>query len=447
MRHQQTISREVEIEGRGLFTGETSRLRFKPAPPNSGICFIRTDQPTPIPIPAQVDNVCKRARRTTLRNGVVQVETIEHCMSACAGLGLDNLRIELRGSELPAMDGSSLPFLDTLKDGGLQEQEALIEAYVVRDIVRVAEDDSEIVALPPLKPGHENLEIFYDLDYGPNNPIGRQTYRLTLTPEDFETKIAPARTFVLEREVQQLRSMGFGLHLTYQDILVFGENGPIENALRFPEECVRHKILDLIGDLFLLGRPIAGRVFARKSGHTLNHAMVRALLEKERERREAEWLKRPPIHDVRHIRRILPHRYPMLMVDRILRIEGARRAVGIKNVTINEEFFQGHYPGEPIMPGVLIIEAMSQLGGVLLSQELEHKGKVAVLLSLDQVKFRRPVRPGDQLWLEAESMRSRSNIGHIRATAKVCGELAAEAEIKFILVDAEPQAVDGPGAG
>ncbi|MCG3129355.1 MAG: hypothetical protein FLDDKLPJ_00082 [Phycisphaerae bacterium] len=439
MRHQHTISREVEIEGRGLFTGESSRLRFKPAPPNTGIWFIRTDQPSPVRIAARVENVSKRARRTTLKNGSTQIETVEHCLSACAALGLDNLQIELRGAEVPAMDGSSLPFLEGLKDGGIEEQEPLVEAYAVADMIRVAEDDAELVALPPLKRNQEHLEIFYDLDYGTDTPIGRQTYRVTVTPEDFETKIAPARTFVLEREVKQLQAMGFGLHLTYQDILVFGEDGPIDNALRFPEECVRHKILDLVGDLSLLGRPIVGRVFARKSGHALNHAMVRALLEHERQQEESARLKRPPVYDIRHIQRLLPHRYPLLMVDRILEIEGSQRAVGLKNVTINEEFFQGHYPGEPIMPGVLIIEAMSQLGGLLLSQELEHKGKVAVLLSLDKVKFRRPVRPGDQLLLEVRSIRARSNVGHVQASARVAGELAAEAEIKFILVDAEPQ--------
>ncbi len=422
-----------------MFTGEPCRLRFKPAPPNSGIWFIRTDQPSPVAIAARVENVSKRARRTTLKNGVASIETIEHCLSACAALRLDNLQIEVRGGEVPAMDGSSLPFLDTLKESGIEEQDAPGEVYVVRDLIRVAEDDAEIVALPPLRADDERLEVFYDLDYGAETPIGRQTYRVTITPEDFETKIAPARTFVLEKEVQQLRAMGFGLHLTYQDILVFGEDGPIDNPLRFPEECVRHKILDLLGDLFLLGRPIVGRIFARKSGHSLNHAMVRALLEKERERKEGERLRRPAVYDVRHIQRLLPHRYPFLMVDRIIELEGSRRAVGLKNVTINEEFFQGHYPGEPIMPGVLIIEALSQLGGVLLSQELEHKGKVAVLLSLDKVRFRRPVRPGDQLLLEVQSLRARSNIGHIQAFARVGTELAAEAEIKFILVDAEPQ--------
>jgi len=262
-------------------------------------------------------------------------------------------------------------------------------------------------------------------------------YRVVVTPESFEANIAPARTFVLEREAAELRAAGLGSHLGYQDILVFGENGSIENPLRFPDECVRHKILDLLGDMALLGRPIVGRIYARKSGHSLNHALVRALREQYETRKREEFLYQRPVIDIHQLQRILPHRYPFLMIDRIIEIDGSRRVVGLKNVTINEAFFQGHYPGDPIMPGVLIIEALAQIGGVLLSQELEHKGKVAVLLSLDKVKFRRAVRPGDQLILEAEAVRVRSSTGHVKGRARVGGDLVAEAEIKFILTDAE----------
>ena len=240
-----------------------------------------------------------------------------------------------------------------------------------------------------------------------------------------------------EEEAEASRAAGLGQHLNYKDIVVFGKDGPIDNALRFPDECVRHKILDLIGDLSLLGRPIVGRILARRSGHSLNHAFVRALLKCDRARKRRDLMRGPGVVVFRHIQRLLPHRYPFLLIDRVIEIDGSRRAVGIKNVTINEPFFQGHYPGDPIMPGVLIIEALSQIGGVLLSQELEHKGKVAILLSLDKVKFRRPVRPGDQLVLEVEAIRVRSNSGHIKGVATVDNELAVEAEIKFMLTDAE----------
>lgn len=437
MKHQHTITREVELQGRGLFTGEPVSMRVRPALPNSGICFIRTDQSPPIRIEAVVENVSKRARRTSLRNGTVAIETVEHCLSACAGLDLDNLQIELDANELPGLDGSSLAFVQKLRDAGVVEQDAFRAPHVISDVLRVFEGDSELIAVPPLDPDCETLELIYELDYGPDSPIGRQTYRTVITPDNFEKNIAPARTFVLEREAAELRASGLGAHLNYQDILVFGENGPIDNTLRFPDECVRHKVLDLLGDLMLLGRPLVGRVYARKSGHSLNHALVRALREQYERRQLAHYVSRPPAADIHRIQRILPHRYPFLMIDRILEVEGSRRIVGLKNVTINEAFFQGHYPGDPIMPGVLIIEALAQIGGVLLSQELEHKGKTAVLLSLDKVKFRRSVRPGDQLILEAEAIRVKSSTGHVKGRARVGGEVAAEAEIKFILTDTE----------
>ncbi len=437
MRPQHTIAHDVELDGRGLFTGEPVHVRVRPGEPNTGIWFIRTDQNPPVSIPAIVENVSKRARRTSLRNGTVAIETVEHALSACAGLGLDNLQIELNANELPGWDGSCLPFVEQLRSAGLTDQDAPLEPFVVDDVIRVVEGDAELVALPPLDPKSEVLEISYDLDYDAKGPIGHQAYRVTITPDNFEANIAPARTFVLEREAADLRAAGLGTHLSYQDILVFGEEGPIENRLRYPDECVRHKILDLLGDLVLFGRPIVGRVYARKSGHSLNHEFVRALRDRYEEQQRRSLIRRKPVLDIYQVQRILPHRYPFLMIDRIVEIEGSRRVVGLKNVTINEAFFQGHYPGEPIMPGVLIIEALAQIGGVLLSQELEHKGKVAVLLSLDKVKFRRAVRPGDQLLLEAVAVRVRSSTGHVKGRATVAGDLAAEAEIKFILTDAE----------
>ena len=437
MKTQRTIERDVEIEGRGLFTGEPVRMRLRPAPPHSGICFVRTDQSPPIRIAAHVDNVSKRARRTALKNGTVAIETVEHCLSACAGLGLSNLQIELTADEVPGVDGSCLPFVERLREGGITDQDAPLESLVIDSIVRVTEGNSELIALPPIDPASDVMEVSYDLDYGPENPIGRQSLRIVVTPESFVAGIAPARTFLLEQEAQQLHAAGQGKHLSYEDVLVFGPSGPIGNQLRFPDECVRHKILDLIGDLSLLGQPIVGRVYARKSGHALNHELVRALIERRRRSTQDAFLIQQPALDIHRVQRILPHRYPFLMIDRIIEIEGSKRVVGLKNVTINEPYFQGHYPGEPIMPGVLIIEALAQLGGILLSQVLEHKGKVAVLLSLDRVKFRRAVRPGDQLWLEAEAMHVRSSTGHIKGRALVGGEPAAEAEIKFLLRDAE----------
>lgn len=438
MKTQRTIREPVQLAGRGLFTGSKATLRFRPAEPYSGICFIRTDQPQPIRISARIENVSKRVRRTSLRNGTVSIETIEHCLSACAGLGIDNLDIELIGDELPAGDGSSLPFVNMLHDAGIREQDAPREDYVIPEVIRVLDGDAEVLALPPIEPDAEHLEIFYDLDYGADGPIGRQIFSVKITPEEFVTNIAPARTFLLHSEADQLRDSGVGHHLTYADLVVFGPDGPIDNVLRFPNECVRHKILDLLGDLMLLGRRVVGRIHARKSGHALNHELVRAIRNACRSKETARSLLVEPAVGIQQIQRILPHRYPFLMLDRIVELEGTKRAVGIKNVTINEPFFQGHYPGRPIMPGVLIIEALAQIGGVLLSQALEHKGKIAVLLSLDKVKFRRSVEPGDQLVLVAEAMRVTSRGGQLKCHATVRSDLVAEAIIKFAMTDANP---------
>ncbi len=437
MNPQCTIRNPVEVGGRGLFTGQPATLRFCPAEADEGIVFVRVDRDPPVRIPALVGHVAKRARRTTLANGSVTIETVEHCLSACAGLGIDNLTIELTGNEVPGGDGSPLLFVEKLTEAGVQTLEAERKPLRITQPTRVAEGDTWVVALPP--PADANgMEVVYDLDYGEDTPIRWQHYRIRVTPEVFREQLAPARTFVLKAEAEQFRAAGLGTHLTYQDILVFGEDGPIENRLRFPDECVRHKVVDLVGDLALLGRPILGCIYARKSGHALNHELVRRLQEQLREQELQRRIVSESVFDVRRIQRILPHRYPFLMVDRIVQIEGSQRAVGVKNVTINEEFFSGHYPGQPIMPGVLILEAMAQLGGVLLSQELEHTGKVAVLLSLDKVKFRRPVVPGDQLILEAETIRVKSRTGHVRCQARVGEDLAAEATIKFMMVDADP---------
>lgn len=437
MKPQQTIDKSVELSGRGLFTGEPATLRFQPAPPNTGIVFVRYDQKPPIHIPARVESVAKRMRRTSIRNGSVQIETIEHCMSALAGLGIDNAFVELNGNEIPSMDGSCRLFVEKLREAGVRTLEKPREVFRVPETVRVAEGPSYVMATPGNE-GEDVLEIIYDLNYGPGGPIGHQIYKFRMTPESFEQEIASARTFVLQQEAEQFRAAGLGTHLTYDDILVFGPDGPIENSLRFADECVRHKVLDLIGDLFLFGKFIVGNVFARQSGHSLNHELVRRLRELDEAQALGRSLTAEPVFDIRQIQRILPHRYPFLLVDRVIKLEPGEHAIGIKNVSANEEFFSGHYPGHPIMPGVLIIEAMAQLGGLLLSRELEHTGKVAVLLSLDKVKFRRPVIPGDQLILEARALRLKSRTGHVACTARVGDAQVAEADIKFMMVDADP---------
>jgi UDP-3-O-[3-hydroxymyristoyl] N-acetylglucosamine deacetylase/3-hydroxyacyl-[acyl-carrier-protein] dehydratase len=433
---QRTISREVSLDGPGLFSGERATVTIAPADPDTGILFIREQGEHTARIPALVQNVLKRPRRTCLRNGTLRVETVEHCMAALAGVGVHNAVVRIAGGnvgELPSADGSSQPYVQALQDAGPIEQDAPLQPIIIRKPVQVSFGDATLAALPGPT---SHLEIIYDFEAPA--PVGRQVFAFHLGTDDFARQIAPARTFVFEREAHELRSRGMGLHLTPKDLLVISGSGPIDNQYRFENECVRHKILDLIGDLYLAGRPVYGRIVAYRSGHELNHMLVRRLLEQRTIIDRESLLHRDGALDIRRIQRILPHRYPMLLVDRVLEIQGDHKAVGIKNVTFNDIFFQGHYPGTPIMPGVLIVEALAQLGGILLSQKLEHTGKVAMMLSMDKVKMRHPVVPGDQLLLEAVTVRVKSRTGHVRCRAFVQDKLAAEADIKFMLVDAEP---------
>jgi len=424
------------LTGPGLFSGESSTVTFAPAEPGSGITFVREQDGKVATIAASVQNVMRRPRRTCLKNGTLFVETVEHCMAALAGLGVDNAVVKVSGGavgELPGGDGSSRPFVEAIQEAGVIEQDAPLRPLIIRKPVQVAAEGATLAALPGPT---DRLEVIYDFEAKP--PIGRQVVSFHLGDDDFVSQLAPARTFVFEEEARELRARGMGKHLTPRELLVISGEGPIDNEFRFADECARHKALDLIGDLFLIGRPLRGRIVACRSGHALNHLLAKRLLEQEETLQRQSLVHRDAEMDIRRIQRILPHRYPMLLVDRVLEIVGDQKAVGIKNVTFNDIFFQGHYPGTPIMPGVLIVEAMAQLGGLLLSQKLEHTGKLAVLLSMDKVKMRQPVVPGDQLLLEAVAVRVKSRTGHVRCKAFVEDKLACEADIKFMLVDAEP---------
>ena len=426
----------MSLTGPGLFSGERATLTFGPADADAGIMFIREQDGKVANIAARVENVLKRPRRTCLRNGTLFVETVEHCMAALSGLEIDNAIVRVSGGmagEVPGGDGSSRDFVDILTEAGWTEQDAVKQPLIIREPVTVTDGDASLSALPGPT---DRLEIVYEFEAPP--PVGRQVFSFHVGADDFVTQLAPARTFSFEAEAREAQARGIGRHLTPRDVLVINADGPIDNKFRFPDECARHKALDILGDLYLVGRPLRGRIVGYKSGHALNHLLAKRLLEKDERTSRQSLVSREAALDIRKIQRILPHRYPMLLVDRVLEIQGDHKAIGIKNVTFNDIFFQGHYPGTPIMPGVLIVEALAQLGGILLSQKLEHTGKLAVLLSMDKVKMRHPVTPGDQLLLEAVTVRVKSRTGHVRCKAFVGEKLAAEADIKFMLVDAEP---------
>jgi UDP-3-O-[3-hydroxymyristoyl] N-acetylglucosamine deacetylase / 3-hydroxyacyl-[acyl-carrier-protein] dehydratase len=433
-RRQRSIQREGEVVGVGLHSGAQTRVRLKPAPAGAGVAFVRVDLPGKPRIPADHRHLGRRPRCTALAGeGGAEVHTVEHLLACCTGLGVDNLVVEIDGPECPGLDGSAREFLALIDACRPVEQDAPREELVVDRPVAVSSGDD--VALTAL-PAREGLTVGYTLDYGVAEP-GRQHVSFRMTPQVFREQVAGARTFCLASEADALRKANLGKGATTKNTLVFGEDGVVENELRWPDEPARHKLLDLLGDLFLVGADVRATLLAHRTGHEANQDLVRAL------RSQAEGvpgtaLPRPGGLSPAQIRRVLPHRYPFLLVDRVLEMDGFHRAVGIKNVSANEPFFQGHYPSEPIMPGVLIVEAMAQLAGILLLRKLELSGKLPVLLSIDRVKFRRAVLPGDVLRLEAETLRLSGGRGRVRCRALVEGLLAAEARLNFALTEASP---------
>ena len=439
---QRTIAEPIAFSGIGLHTGNLTTVTFRPAAPDSGVTFYRTDMPGRPSIRAEIDQVVDVSRGTTIGNGEIRVHTVEHVLAAIVGMGIDNLDIDVDANETPVGDGSSLPFLTVLKKAGIVEQDRERKYIKIEEPVYYRNGDVTLSVLPA-----DELRVTMTIAFD-HVAVGTQYASFTITPETFESEIASARTFCFLREVKMLQDQGLIRGGTLENAVVIGDESILNDDLRFPDEFVRHKVLDLLGDLFLLGRPIKGHIVAVKSGHAMHvkftQLIKKALMNGNAQSGTLQRLRKPrpaPALDVNKIMKVLPHRFPFLLVDRIISFTPGEHALGIKNVSINEPFFQGHWPKTPVMPGVLIIEAMAQVSSVLIfGPEGEPTGKQAFFLGIDNAKFRKIVVPGDQIVIECTMKRMRRNACRVKAVARVDDEIVAEAEMTFALQDVNQQA-------
>ena len=421
---QRTISREVSLKGVGLHSGAEASITFRPAEAGSGLRFRRTDLAGRPCVPASLEHVASTDLGTTLSAGDAKVMTVEHVLAALGALRIDNAIIDVDGPEVPIRDGSSKDYVDALVDAGSVDQDAQARVITVSEPVCVSGDGQSYVATRS-----DALRISATIDFA-HHAIGRQFGSFDVDEDGYRRELAPARTFGFKADADALRARGLARGASLENTVVLDEKGVMNDELRFDDEFLRHKIGDIVGDLTLLGARLHAHVVAERPSHKGNVALAEAL--RAQQRRSA----REPVLDAARIMACLPHRYPMLLVDRVTEIEKGKRIVGLKNVTINEPFFQGHYPGHPIMPGVLIVEAMAQVGGLLLMSELEGADdKVVYFMTMDNVKFRRPVVPGDTLVFELEVLQLRRGICKMRGRGLVEGKVAAEAELMASIVD------------
>jgi UDP-3-O-[3-hydroxymyristoyl] N-acetylglucosamine deacetylase/3-hydroxyacyl-[acyl-carrier-protein] dehydratase len=432
---QHTLAGPATLEGTSLHTGQKVTLTLKPAPEGHGFKFRRIDLPDQPFINADVDKVQTVERATTLAEGSVKVHTVEHVISALVGMGVDNALIEMDANEPPIGDGSSRPFVQLIKKVGLVAQSAPRKVWEIREPIHLETGDGTLITIVPCKA--------FKVSVTNVGPEGRftQYFSTEVNPATYEKEICAARTFVYYEDVKPLLDKGLIKGGSLESAVVIRGNEIMsKEPMRFSNEFARHKALDLIGDLMLSGIRIYGHVIAVKPGHGPNTqmaALLKAQYAKMRSMVPAA-VKIPDgesVLDIHEVLKILPHRYPFLMIDRVVDCLGDSKCTAVKNVTINEPYFAGHFPGHPIMPGVLQLEAMAQVSSVLMLRKPENSGKIGYFMSADNVKWRRPVLPGDTLFIESEIIKTRGSIGQTRCRCLVNGEVVSEAELKFALMD------------
>ena len=440
---QQTINGPASFSGVGLHSGNRVTMTFLPAPPNSGIRFRRVDLEGKPEIEARVENVVETNRSTTLAKGNTRIHTVEHVLATFAGFGIDNAVVELDANEPPVGDGSAREYCKMIDATGIVPQDERRELCEVKTTIQLEMGETVMTLVP-----HEAFKI----SCTSSDRQGRftQFYSTEVSPKSWEKELSHARTFCFYEEIEFLIKNGLIKGGSLENAVVIRDDAVLTTEpLRYSDEFVRHKMLDILGDLSLLGRPVHGHLIAVKPSHAANCELVRRIAAQMRKSQAfgppppprsggtlpegfVPGMELPAQLDIEGVMRVLPHRYPFLMVDRIAKIEG-NRIVGIKSVSINEPFFQGHFPGHPIMPGVLQLEAIAQVAGILMLRQAENAGQIAYFMSAEDVKWRKPVHPGDTLVIEVEMTKMRGKLGKAKGVCKVQGEMVSEAEVTFIL--------------
>jgi len=432
---QHTVGKTASFSGTALHTGDKVTLKLHPAPADHGIKFKRKDLQDEPTIDAKIENLKTVERATTIGEGSVRVHTVEHILSALSAMGVDNAIVEMDANEPPIGDGSAQPYVDLIKKAGVTAQEEARKFFDVREPMHVEAKTGALLVLLP----DDKFRISCT-QAGPNNRFA-QFLSMEVTPAVFEREIAPARTFVYYEDVKPLMDKNLIKGGSLENaIVVRGDAVLSKEPLRFGDEFVRHKILDIIGDLALVGRRIRGHVVAVKPGHATNADLARSI-NREQTRRSALAAPRTIPSgdgglDIDQIMQILPHRFPFLMVDRILSFETETKCIGVKTVTINEPFFQGHFPGHPVMPGVMQVEAMAQVASILLFKLAKTTSRIGYFMSADGVKFRKPVLPGDTIFVHAELTKSRGErLAKAKCHCVVNDAIVSEAELMFTFLD------------